>query len=227
MHTAPLLAPNSSVQRTRWTGVAAVAALWSTQVVLIVVVGFDLIGERPLSYLALEEDIGFLFSVGLVVSAVLFIAFQDHLRHRYRLGLAFSMAMVVGMVGQFIAGVVPIGCTGPASRVHVTAALTLGASIPVLMWRFAADQPPGTWRRQCYGLFWLEAAACAAGIALSQNQIAPVAEILPALAFHGWVGAVTVGPGATGTVSRRSRRGRCAVGGRSHVRRVAAGVRPR
>lgn len=171
------------------------AVLWSTQLVLIVAVGFDLVGDRPLSYLALEDDIGFLFSAGLVVSAGLFIAFQGHLRHRYRLGLAFSVVMVVGMVGQCIAGLVPIGGTGPASRVHVTAALILGASIPVLMWRFAAAQLPGAWRRWCWGLFWLEAAACAAGIALSQNQVAPLAEILPALAFHLWVAVVTIDPG--------------------------------
>jgi hypothetical protein len=183
------------VQRTRWTGIAAVAALWSTQAVLVVAVAFDVVGDRPLSYLALEADIGFLFGWGLVVSAVLFVMFQRHLRHRYRLGVVFSATMLVGMAGQLIAGVVPIGGTGMASRVHVAAALTLGASIPVLMWRFAADQPSGAWRRWCYGLFWLEVAACATGIALSRNHVAPLAEILPALAFHAWVAATTFGPG--------------------------------
>lgn len=182
------------------------AALWSTQVALVVVVGFDLVGERPLSYLALADDIGFLFGAGLAVSALLFAAFQGHLRHRYRLGAAFSVVMLVGMAGQLVAGVVPIGGTGTASRVHVAAALTLGASIPVLMWRFAADQPSGVWRRWCYGLFWLEAAACAAGFALSRSQVAPVAEILPALAFHVWVATVTFGPdhGHSGSTSATS-----------------------
>lgn len=170
------------------------AVLWSTQVLLVSVAGFDLVGDRPLSDLALEPRIGFLFGAGLVVSAVLFATFQGHLRRRYHLGVAFSVTMLVGMAGQAVAGVVPIGGTGPASRVHVAAALLLGASIPVLMWRFAADQPPGAWRRGCYGLFWLEAAACAAGIALSRNQVAPLAEILPAVAFHAWVGTVTLGP---------------------------------
>ncbi|MEO6627673.1 MAG: hypothetical protein ABIP03_03815 [Aquihabitans sp.] len=178
----------------RWTGIAAVAALWSTQAVLVAVVGFSLVGERPLSYLALEDDIGFVFGMGLTVSAVLFIVFQRQLRHRYQLGVASSVSMVVAMTGQFIAGVVPIGGTGPASRIHVAAALTLGATIPVVMWRFAADQPAGVWRRRCYALFWLEVAACAAGIALSRNEVAPLAELLPALAFHIWVATVTFGP---------------------------------
>lgn len=170
------------------------AVLWSTQLVLVQALGFYLIGDRPLSYLALDADLGFLFGMGLMVSAVLFVTFQGHLRHRYRLGPAFSVTMLVGMVGQFLAGVLPIGGTGTASRVHVVAALTLGASIPLSMWRFAADQVPGAWRRRCYGLFWLEAAACAAGVTLSRNQVAPLAEILPALAFHAWVATVTFGP---------------------------------
>lgn len=170
------------------------ATLWSTQLALVVTVDFDLVGDRPLSYLALEDAVGFLFGTGLAVSATLFVAFQRHLRRRYRLGAAFSVAMLVGMAGQLVAGVLPIGGTGPASRVHVAAALILGASIPLLMWQFAADQPAGPWRRRCYRLFWLEVAACAAGIALSRNQVAPLAEILPALAFHVWVATVTLGP---------------------------------
>lgn len=197
-HPPAALAPNPLVEQTRWTGIAAVATLWSTQVVLIVALGFDLVGDRPLSYLALEADLGFLFGVGLMVSAALFVTFGRYLRDRYLLGVAFSIAMLVGMAGQFVAGVVPIGGAGTASRFHVAAALTLGASIPVVMWRFAADQPPGAWRRWCYALFWLEVAACATGITLSRNQVAPLAEILPALAFHAWVAIVTIGPGRSG-----------------------------
>jgi hypothetical membrane protein len=185
-------APNSSVQWLRWSGALAVGVLWSTQLVLIAAAGFDLVGDRPLSDLALAPDVGFLFGGGLVVSAVLFAAFQAYLRHRYRLGAAFSVVMLVGMAGQLIAGVIPIGGAGPASRVHVTAALVLGASIPVLMWRFAADQASGAWRRWCYGLFWLEVAACAAGVSLSRIHVAPVAEILPALVFHAWVATTTL-----------------------------------
>lgn len=168
--------------------------LWSTQAVLVATAGFDLVGERPLSYLVHQPELGFLFGVGLTVAAVLFVLFLGHLRRRFAVGVPFSAAMLVGMAGQFVAGVVPIGGNGTTGRVHVVAALILGASIPVLMWRFAADQPHGSWRRRCYGLFWLELAACAVGITLSQNQVAPLAEILPALAFHVWVFVVTFGP---------------------------------
>ena len=194
------------------------AALWSTQAVVILAADFDVMGRRPLSYLATTSEIGFLFGVGLVVSAVLFVAFQWHLLHRYRLGVTFAMTMLVGMASQLIAGVVPIGGAGAASRVHVAAALTLGASIPLLMWRFAADQPAGAWRRRCYGLFWLEVAACAAGITLSQHHVAPLAEILPALTFHAWVLMATFGPTASrsgapsGAVDRHQRARRARLG---------------
>ena len=190
---------------------AAVAALWSTHVVLVVALGFDLVGARPLSYLALDADLGVVFGAGLVVSAVLFMAFERHLRRRYHLGATFSVTMLVGMAGQLVAGVVPIGGTGPASRIHVAAALTLGASIPLLLWRFAADQPTGAWRRSCYRLFWLEVLACGVGITLSRNEVAPLAEILPALAFHAWVVHVTFGPRSHrmgGSPSTRTAHGR-------------------
>ena len=67
------------------------------------------------------------------------------------------------------------------------------------MWRFAAGQPPGPWRRLAYRLFWAEAVACAVGLYLSARSIAPLAEILPGVAFHAWVFVVTfaASPGPT------------------------------
>jgi hypothetical protein len=59
------------------------------------------------------------------------------------------------------------------------------------MWRFSAAQPSGSWRRLSYRLFWAEAAACVAGLYLSAIGIAPVAEILPGVAFHAWIFVVT------------------------------------
>lgn len=72
-----------------------------------------------------------------------------------------------------------------------TSALVLGASLPLLMWRFAAAQPSGRWRRLAYQIFFAEALACAVGLYLSGRGIAPVAEILPAAIFHIWVVVVT------------------------------------
>ena len=41
-------------------------------------------------------------------------------------------------------------------------------------------------------VFWLEAAACVVGVVLSQSMRAPIAEALPAGAFHLWILAVAV-----------------------------------
>lgn len=99
--------------------------------------------------------------------------------------------MLGGLFGQVVAALVPIGGNGAAHRVHTAFALALGASLPLLMWRFAAGQARGRWRQIAYGFFWTEVAACVVGFVLSNRSVAPLAEILPAAVFHAWIGAVT------------------------------------
>ncbi|MBW3548408.1 MAG: hypothetical protein KY452_09785 [Actinobacteria bacterium] len=176
----------------RYAGVAAVTVLWVSLGAGTLLTGFDLLGERPLSYLGSQDRSAVLFSGGLLVGALALVAFHRHLRARYRVTALFSAAMLAGLAGQAVAALVPIAGDGPGHRVHTTAALVLGASLPLLMWRFAASQPAGWWRRLCYGLFWSEAAAVAVGLHLSDRMVAPLAEILPAAVFHLWIVAVTV-----------------------------------
>jgi hypothetical protein len=176
----------------RFTGLAAVAVLWSTLGAATVRSGFPLLGGRPLSWLAADPGGALLFSAGLAGGALLLVAFHGHLRARYRASRSFSIAMLAGLAGQIVAAVVPIHGSPAAERVHTVAALTLGVSLPVLMWRFVVAQPPGRLRRLAKRLFWLEAAACAVGVALSRRSVGPLAEILPAAAFHVWVVALTV-----------------------------------
>ncbi len=175
-----------------YTGVAAVFVVWTTLLAATALAGFDLLGERPLSHLGTEGTSALLFSGGLAVAAALLVGFHHYVRDRFPVSLAFSVAMLVGMAGQVVAAVVPIGGDGLAHRVHTTSALVLGASLPVLMYGFAAAQPPGPWRRLSYGFFWAEALACAVGLWLSEQSVAPIAEILPAAVFHAWIVAVTV-----------------------------------
>lgn len=181
--------------RLRDTGVAAVVVLWTTLAVGSLLAGFDLLGDRPLSHLGTERPSALLFSGGLAVAALLLVAFHHHVRDRFPVSPGFSVAMLVGMAGQLVAALIPIGGDGLAHRVHTTSALVLGASLPVLMWRFAAAQPRGPWRRLAYSLFWAEALACAVGLWLSARGVAPVAEILPAAVFHAWIVALTLSPG--------------------------------
>ncbi len=175
----------------RYAGVAAVATLWTTLLTATVVAGFDLFGNDPLSYLGTRSRSAALFTVGLAVSALLLTAFHQYLRGRYPVSLGFSLAMLVGLAGQMVAAFFRIGGDPAVHRIHTTSALVLGASLPLLMWRFAAAQPRGPWRRLTYAFFWAEAAACTAGIYLSAMTVAPVAEILPAAAFHAWIVTVT------------------------------------
>ncbi|HEX2274783.1 MAG TPA: DUF998 domain-containing protein [Acidimicrobiales bacterium] len=172
---------------------AAVVAVWTTLLAATALTGFDLFGEEPLSYLGTQPRSALLFTLGLAVPALLLTAFHQYVRGRYPVSSGFSLVMLAGLAGQMVAAFVPIGGEPAAHRVHTTSALVLGASLPLLMWRFAAGQPPGPWRRLSYALFWCELAACVVGIYLSALTVAPVAEILPGGVFHAWVVTVTFG----------------------------------
>ncbi|MEA2826326.1 MAG: hypothetical protein QOG43_765 [Actinomycetota bacterium] len=175
----------------RYTGVAAVATVWTTLLTASAVSGFDLLGPDPLSYMGSDPRAATLFTIGLAVPAILLAAFHHDVRRRYPVGAGFSVAMLGGLAGQMVAAFVPLGGGPAAHRIHTAFALALGVSLPLLMWRFAAGQQPGPWRRLAYRLFLAEAAACAAGLYLSARSIAPLAEILPGIAFHTWVFVVT------------------------------------
>lgn len=178
-------------RRARFTGLAGVVTVWSFLLAATAISGFDVLGDEPLSYLGAGGRAAPLFTVGLAGSALLFIAFHGHVRSRYRVSTGFSLAMLAGLAGQLVAAFVPIGGDPAAHRLHTAFALLLGASLPVLMWRFAAGQPEGRWRRISFALLWSEVVACAAGLALSSLSVAAVAEVLPAAVFHAWIVALT------------------------------------
>ena len=179
----------------------------------IVVSGFAVGGDLPISHMANDDRAGPIVGASLVIAAVLFIVFCFDVRRRYPVDRAFVPVMVTAMAGQFVAGVVPIGAMGQSNPIHVVAGLILGELIPVFLGLFAAAQPAGAWRRTAMGLFGAQALATVVGILLSQRGIAAVAELVPALVFHLWVGVVTMhagrainsfGPPAVGGKPRRS-----------------------
>lgn len=191
----------------RFAGFAAVVTLWSGLGAGALLSGFPLLGERPLSWMVADPASSTLFRTALLLGALLLVVFHGHVRARFPAGRGFSLAMLVGLGGQLVAAVVPIDGGPTANRVHTAAALTLGVSLPLLMWRFAASQPSSPWRRVAYGLFWAETAACATGVALSRSSVAPLAEIVPAAAFHLWILVLTVAPRrAPGSTARPSPR---------------------
>ncbi len=176
----------------RHAGLAAVAVVWATLLVATVLTGFDLLGERPLSHLGTQAPSAGLFTFGLAVSALLLLGFHNYVRRRFAVSAGFSPAMLAGLAGQLVAAFVPIGGEPGLHRVHTISALALGVSLPLLMWRFAAGQRPGPWRRVSYGFFWAEVAACVVGLYLSARRVAPVAEIVPGAVFHTWIITVTL-----------------------------------
>jgi hypothetical membrane protein len=175
----------------RYSGVAAVVTVWTTLLAGTAASGFELLGPDPLSYLGTVAPSAALFTIGLATTALLLTVFHGYVRRHYPVGRGFSLVMLAGLAGQLVAAFVPIGGDPTAHRIHAWCALVLGASLPLLMWRFAAAQPPGPRRLLARRLFWAEVAACVIGLSLSGWRVAPLAEILPAAVFHVWVLVVT------------------------------------
>jgi hypothetical protein len=179
------------MERFRSAGLLAVVTLWTSIGTGMYRAGLGFFDDRPLSDLGTDPRSSPLFRGGLLVAAVLLALFSLFVQERFSTPRSFLAASLIGLGGQIVAAVVPISGPGASHDVHTAGGLLLGISLPVLMWRFAAGQVPGRWRLKSYGLFWLEAAACAAGIGLSRSMRAPIAEVLPAGAFHLWIMVVT------------------------------------
>lgn len=166
--------------------------LWTTVGVGMVRTGLSLFGERPISYLGTDPRTVLVFRVGLIAAAGLLAAFSWAVNRHLTRRTGFLTVFVAGMACQAVVAVVPLDGAGAAETTHVTAGIALGLSLPLLMWRFAAAQPPGRWRDHAYLLMWLEVAGCVAGVALSRAGRATVAEAVPACLFHLWIIVVTL-----------------------------------
>lgn len=148
--------------------------------------------DRPISYLGTDPRGIVLFRVGLLVAALGFSAFAVEVGRRLTRPTSFLVVFLGGQACQVVVALVSIAGRGTAHTVHTVAGILLGLSLPVLMWRYAAAQPPGRWRRVSYGLTALEVGGCVVGVALSAAGRAVVAEVAPAVVFHLWVVVITV-----------------------------------
>lgn len=173
-------------------GPAAVAVLWVTIGTGMARTGLGFSDPDPLSYLGTDGRSRWLFQAGLLVAAVLLAAFAGFVHETHSTPRCFRLAFLIGLGGQVVAAVVPLSGPGSRPAVHTIGGLVLGISLPILMGCFAAGQPAGSWRRLSWTMFWLEAAACVAGVALSKSMRAPIAEAVPAAAFHLWILAVGI-----------------------------------
>lgn len=185
----------------RYGGVAAVLILWGCVAAGMDRTGLGFLDDRPISFLGTDPRSALVFRGGLMVAAVLMAGFAWFVDDWFSSPTSFLAVFLTGLVGQVVAAVVLLTGPGPSHAVHTVGGLVLGASLPVLMWRFAAGLPARSRRRAWgYGLCGLELVACVVGVGLSASGRAPIAEIVPALGFHLWVGVVTAwstGPGLT------------------------------
>jgi hypothetical protein len=177
----------------RYTGAVAVVVLWTTMGAGMALTGLGFSDEDPLSYLGTDTRSAWLFTSGMLVSAILLAAFYLFVRRWYACSGSFLIVGFIGLTGQVVAGVVPLSGHGETwHAVHATGGIVVGLSLPVLMWRFAASQERGTWRNLSYVMFWLEVVACIVGVMLSQSMRAPIAEIVPGAGYHLWIIIVTL-----------------------------------
>lgn len=176
----------------RFAGVAAVAVLWTTVGLGMWRAGLGVADDRPISYLGTDTRSMVLFRGGLMVATVLLVGFAWAVHRRLPRATGFLAVFLIGMAGQAVVATVSIAGEGVSHAIHTTGGIILGLSLPVLMWRFAAAQPPGRWRRQTYALMWLEVAGVVVGVALSNAGRAVVAEVVPAVGFHLWIIVVTL-----------------------------------
>ncbi len=177
------------VAHLRYTGVAAVVVLWAGIGAGMARTGLDFSGRRPISYLGTDSRSSLLFTAVMLVAAVMLATFYLFAWYWFSSSKSFLAVGLTGLLGQVVAGVVPL--SGASHAVHATGGIVVGLSLPLLMWRFAASQPASTWRTQSYGFFWMEVAAVIVGVLLSKSMRAPIAEIVPGAGFHLWIFVVT------------------------------------
>ncbi len=155
--------------------------------------GLGLAEPRTISYLGTDPRSASLFRAGLIVATLLLVAFAWAVNRRLaRRRTGFLTVFLVGMAGQAVVATVSVAGHGASHDVHTTAGIILGLSLPVLMWRFAAAQPPGPWRKKSYAMMWVSVVSTVVGVALSGARRAGIAEVVPAIAFHLWIVLVTV-----------------------------------
>lgn len=173
------------------SGPSAVAVLWTTNIVGMRRIGLSVVDREPLSILGTIPSTRPLFVGGLLAAAMLFVVFAFVVHAKMRLPSSFLIVFVLAMAGQVVVALVPIDGAGARHGVHTMAGLVLGGCLPVLMWRFAAGQEAGRWRRAAISLVGLEFVGTVVGIALSRSMRAPLAEVAAAFGFHVWTIVVT------------------------------------
>lgn len=175
------------------SGIFGIVILWTGVGISMLIAHLHFIDTRPISYLGIDSRTSQLFSVTLILSAILFIIFGYFVRASYKVKAPFLVFLIIGQLGQLITAVSPYGHREPMRFIHTIAAFTLAFSLPFLINTFRLSQRSSTRYQLFTWLFNIELACFIVGISLFvfTKGIAPLGEALPALGFHLWVIVVT------------------------------------
>jgi hypothetical membrane protein len=177
----------------RYSGVVGVLVIWTGVTMAMRRVGLGLVDSRPISYLGVDPVTATLFSVSLIISALLFINFAYYVRRAFRIHNRYLTYFLIGQAGQLVAAVTPYGDQSPYRLTHTIAAFTLAFSLPLLMRQFTRSQKSSSHYKLYELLLQLELLAFIVGIGLFvfAQGIAPLGQVLPAAGFHLWIIIIT------------------------------------
>ncbi len=171
-----------------------IVILWTTIILGMSRTGLKLVDSRPISYLGVDPMSATLFSVGLIVSAVLFTIFGLYVRKNFAVKNRFLMYLLIGQAGQIITAISPYGMQSEYKLIHTIAAFTLALSLPPLIRSFAHSQTHDSHSKIYDGLYRFELVTFFIGMGLFifTKGIAPIGEALPAIGFHVWIIVITI-----------------------------------
>jgi hypothetical protein len=175
-----------------YSGVFAVFIIWLATLLSMYRTGLGLFDDRPISFLATDPSSRWLFIGGLIVSALLLIAFAHYVNVEFGVNNKFLKYFVVGQIGQIILAVSPYGETA-VGVIHLLAAFTLAFSLPLLIKQFAVSQKKSRYHQVYRYLLRFEQVSFVIGIGLFvfARGLAPLGEAMPAIGFHLWIIVVT------------------------------------
>ncbi len=176
-----------------YSGVLGVLFLWTFILIGMYNTGLGLIDDRPISSLGVNHESRFLFTWGLIGSALLFTTFAYYIKDAFHTNQKFVVYFLIGQVGQVVAAIVPYGQNNPYRIIHTVAAFILAFSLPFLIYEFAKsqkrDRSKQIFTRSVY--FELLLFSVGIGLFIFTSGIAPLGQALPAIGFHIWIFIVT------------------------------------
>lgn len=174
----------------KYSGIVAIAILWSSVGFSLLLIWFDVLGGMPISYLGVYPDSKLLFNGGLIVSAFLLLVFLYYLNQKLALTKAFKTVFVIGQMSQIIVALTPYDATTIIRPIHTVAGFVLAITLPLGMWLFGnTPDLSSKMKRVSRQFFMAELAIFIVGISwfVFATRGAALSEIAVAMFFDIWI----------------------------------------